>query len=1120
MFSLKAMYHTPCQKLNWPLLALLASTALNAFAQNTLTNGLTYQGNLSSPTSAQSWTLKAQAGDHISLTVAKLTGGASFNPQLAATSPSGSFLGAASGTTAARLDLQADLSGTYTVSVTDAQQTGSGNYQLRLAQVPESFIVSTNDEGGPLTNGATHLGTITTGDLDMWTFTANAGERIVLQAAKLTGGAVFTPQLELFGPDGARLAANSAGTAVRVDAQAPSKGTYTVIVSALSPDGTGTYQLQFFHVLGPLIIPAGDEGGPLTDGVAQNGTITVGDLDPWTFTANVGDKVSLQLTKVSGGATFTPQLELFGPSGERRNAGQGSTGTTFDTLIDVPGTYVALVSDAGQSGAGTYTLNLSRVTLTLGSSLLINGTNVQATISSAGQTNTWNLAASANDRIILRVGKVGTGSFNPWLRLLNPNGVLLGSSSTASATEIAVTATNTGSFTVLISDGSVGHNQTGSYRLSLARPGTALGTGPLTNGLATTGSIALGSLDVWTFTANSGESLAVRMGELTPNSTLTPYLRLYGPDATLLAAYGVSSTAAEVAVRATNSGTFTVVATDNSSLDTGTGGYRLKLAKTGSPIALDPNDEGGALTNGVTQAGDIVIGDLDLWNFTAEAGQTIVVRMGKLLATSTLTPYLRLWGPDGAFLAQYGVSGTAAEVSVRATNSGTFTIVASDLSSLYTGSGTYQVKLAKTGSAITLGPNDNGGAMTNGTMYTGNISIGGMEIWNFDATEGDSMVVRMGKLVPNAILTPYLRLLGPDGTLLSQYGISGTASEVSVRATNSGTFTVIAADLSSLYTGSGTYRLKLGMTADPVVILPTDEGGPLTNGWMHTGSIDIGDMDVWTFHADAEQNIVVRMGKLVANSTLTPYLRLFDPSGALLNSYGVSGSASEVSARATNSGTFTVIAADLSSLYSGSGTYRLKLAKTSSPLLIQANDTGGALTGNTNYDGTLGVGDMDVWEFTACAGDPILLSLTKLVSTSTLTPWLRLFNRDGALLKSVSGANPQVTMAAPASGTYTVVVADLSSLYTGSGTYQLSVNGLLRTLRVCPPDVAAGDTNVIVAGAQVLNGFTLLTSTNVDTPKVLWAPIPASQFDTFGNLTYPATIIPGEDRRFFRWLGP
>jgi hypothetical protein len=114
----------------------------------------------------------------------------------------------------------------------------------------------------------------------------------------------------------------------------------------------------------------------------------------------------------------------------------------------------------------------------------------------------------------------------------------------------------------------------------------------LTNGLATIGSIALGGLDVWSFTANLEKASRCVWEKRRPSSTLTPYLRLYGPDGTLLGFYGSGGVAAEVAVRATNSGTFTVIASDNTAFETGTGGYRLKLAKTGSPIVVDANDEG------------------------------------------------------------------------------------------------------------------------------------------------------------------------------------------------------------------------------------------------------------------------------------------------------------------------------------------------------------------------------------------------------------------------------------------------------------------------------------------------------------------------------------------------
>src|SRR6185369_17297341 len=127
----------------------------------------------------------------------------------------GRTLGAAGGTIAARLDLQADTAGVYTAKVSDALQTGAGNYQMQLAQIPENFSIPNGDEGGPLTNGASNLGTIEAGDLDMWTVTANAGDRIVLQISKLTGGASFVPQLELFGPTGARIGGDSGVTAAR-----------------------------------------------------------------------------------------------------------------------------------------------------------------------------------------------------------------------------------------------------------------------------------------------------------------------------------------------------------------------------------------------------------------------------------------------------------------------------------------------------------------------------------------------------------------------------------------------------------------------------------------------------------------------------------------------------------------------------------------------------------------------------------------------------------------------------------------------------------------------------------------------------------------------------------------
>ncbi|HYT59746.1 MAG TPA: hypothetical protein VEL06_06220, partial [Haliangiales bacterium] len=533
-----------------------------------------------------------------------------------------------------------------------------------MAQIPGAFTVPSADEGGPMTSGAIHQGLIGVGDLDMWTVSASQGDRITVQIAKDSGGAGFTPMIELFAPDGARLGVGSGGQAARLDVQADASGTYTVLVSDANESGTGSYRLYLAHVPGSFFVPAGDEGGALPDGVDKDGTIFVGDLDQWAFTASPGDHITLQVTELTGGANFAPLIELFAPNGERKGVAQNASVATIDAAIEVGGTYAVLVSDANQTGSGTYRLHLTRGTIAPpGANVLTNGGTSLGSISPAGITN------------------------------------------------------------------------------------------------------------VWTFTASAGESIVIRAGEITSGSTLTPQLQLYGPDGGLLNSFS-SGAAAEVTARATNSGTFTVFVKDNSAGQLGTGNYRISLAKTGSAPVISPNDEGGPMVNGTTYLGTIDTGDIDAWTFTANAGESIVVRMGET-ATATLTPQLRLYGPDGVLLGSSS-SGAAAEVSARATNSGTFLVVAGDLTAGFAGTGNYRISLAKTGSAPVISASDEGGPMVNGTTYLATIDTGDMDAWTFTANAGESIVVRMGETAA-ATLTPQLRLYGPDGMLRGS-AFSGAAA--------------------------------------------------------------------------------------------------------------------------------------------------------------------------------------------------------------------------------------------------------------------------------------------------------------------------------------------------------
>jgi len=58
------------------------------------------------------------------------------------------------------------------------------------------------------------------------------------------------------------------------------------------------------------------------------------------------------------------------------------------------------------------------------------------------------------------------------------------------------------------------------------------------------------------------------------------------------------------------------------------------------------------------------IGDLDLWSFTAAAGQNIIVRAGQVTETNSFDPSIRIYGPDGALIG-FDAPVAAAEVFVQ-----------------------------------------------------------------------------------------------------------------------------------------------------------------------------------------------------------------------------------------------------------------------------------------------------------------------------------------------------------------------------------------------------------------------------------------------------------------------
>src|SRR5438034_299589 len=97
-----------------------------------------------------------------------------------------------------------------------------------------AVVVSTDDEGGPMTNGATNPGSIYQGDFDTWTFTATQGDYIALSVGTVTQTtAHFAPWIRLVSPFGG-LRGNRCSLCggCTVVGTAALSGTYTVIIGS------------------------------------------------------------------------------------------------------------------------------------------------------------------------------------------------------------------------------------------------------------------------------------------------------------------------------------------------------------------------------------------------------------------------------------------------------------------------------------------------------------------------------------------------------------------------------------------------------------------------------------------------------------------------------------------------------------------------------------------------------------------------------------------------------------------------------------------------------------------------------------------------------------------------
>ena len=181
----------------------------------------------------------------------------------------------------------------------------------------------------------------------------------------------------------------------------------------------------------------------------------------------------------------------------------------------------------------------------------------------------------------------------------------------------------------------------GTYDIYAQRTDHPSGAANLPLGQTQSGAIVSpAESDTYTFSANAGDVLNFTM--VTTSGNLSPRIRLYKPDGTLLSSANPGACNGFVVemntVQLPAAGTYTVLAGDCS--DTRAGGYNFYAQRTKNPSgALN-------LPFGQTQTGLIAAAaQSNTYTFSANAND--VVNFTIVTTSSTLSPKIRVYKPDG-----------------------------------------------------------------------------------------------------------------------------------------------------------------------------------------------------------------------------------------------------------------------------------------------------------------------------------------------------------------------------------------------------------------------------------------------------------------------------------------
>lgn len=489
------------------ILGILTTSSVLANAETLPTDDSVVNGTIATIGDQNTYTFEALTGETVWLSMTDIdanpTSGNTIDPRISLYDPNDTLIVSTYDTEVARIVRSLPLNGIYTVITSDSTSNVSGNdtgpYELRFAKAPGA------NEKGELSNGGTVTNTLSLGDLDSYTFYGETGETVWLSMTDLNRDdpnlpGDLDPGVALYDPNGTLVQSTYDTQVARLVRTLPLNGDYTVVTydstANVSGNDAGPYELRFAKV------PGAYENGGLVNGGTTSETISLGDLDIYTFYGETGNTVWLSMTDLNGDdpnlpGNLDPGVALYDPNGTEVHSTYGEQIGRMARVLPLNGTYTVVVYDstANVSGndAGPYEL---RFALAPGASEhggLVNGGTVSKTLS-LGDIDTYSFYGATGDNVWLSMIDLNgddpnlPGNLDPGIALYDPTGSEVHDTYDTQVAQMTRTLPLNGRYTVVLFDSTanVSGNDAGPYRFEFTT--TAQGAPPATTPRAPSGS--------------------------------------------------------------------------------------------------------------------------------------------------------------------------------------------------------------------------------------------------------------------------------------------------------------------------------------------------------------------------------------------------------------------------------------------------------------------------------------------------------------------------------------------------------------------------------------------------------------------------------------------------------